>query len=204
MELSAVDRPPRGRRQPGSGTREAIAAAARRQFGELGYRRASIRTIAAEAGVDPRLVQHYFGSKQELFVAVVELPIDPATVLDRLLADAGAEPGVGRHLAAIIVGVLDSEEGRGTITGLIRAAASEEEAARMVRELVTQRLVAPVARRVARDHAELRAGLIGSQVVGLAFARHVVGVDALAAAPSERLVEALGPVFDHYLTGPLS
>jgi len=201
-----MDRAPRGRRQAGSGTREAIAAAARRQFGERGYRRASIRTIAAEAGVDPRLVQHYFGSKQELFVAVVELPIDPAAVLDRLLADAGdqLEPGAGRHLAAIIVGVLDSQEGRETITGLIRAAASEEEAARMVRELVTQRLVAPVARRVARDHAELRAGLIGSQVVGLAFARHVVGVDALAVAPSERLIEALGPVFDHYLSGPLS
>src|SRR4051794_41354956 len=95
----------RGRRPAGSDSREEIVVAARRQFGELGYRRASMRGIAAEAGVDPRLILHFFGSKQELFVAVVDLPFDPATTFEQVLAagagglgggPAGGGPGVVR------------------------------------------------------------------------------------------------------------
>ena len=191
----------RGRRPVGSGTREAIAAAARRQFGELGYRRASLRSIADEAGVDPRLVLHFFGSTQELFAAVVELPFDPATAFDLLLAPG--EQGLGRRLAAFLLDVQDSPEGQRTITGLIRAAASEDEAAAMIRELVGQRLLLPLASRLGRDRPELRASLVGSQVVGLAMARHVVGLPALTTASRDELVAALTPVLDHYLTGNL-
>jgi len=191
----------RGRRPAGSGTREAIAAAARRQFGELGYQRASLRSIAAEAGVDPRLVLHFFGSKQELFASVVELPFDPEVAFDRLLAPGSQ--GLGRRVAEFILAVLDSPEGRKTITGLIRAATSEEEAAATIRELVAKRLLLPLASRVGRDRPELRASLVASQIVGLAMARHVVGLTPLATASHAELVAALAPVFDHYLTGPL-
>jgi AcrR family transcriptional regulator len=191
----------RGRRPAGSGTREAIAAAARRQFGELGYRRTSLRSIAVEAGVDPRLVLHFFGSKQELFASVVELPFDPATAFDALMGPG--EQGLGRRLAEFILAVLDSPEGRGTITGLIRAAASEDEAAATIRELVAQRLLLPLASRVGRDRPELRASLVASQIVGLAMARHVVGLTPLATASHAELIAALAPVFDHYLTGPI-
>src|SRR4051794_41948858 len=83
----------RGRRPAGSDSREEIVVAARRQFGELGYRRASMRGIAAEAGVDPRLILHFFGSKQELFVAVVDLPFDPAITFEQVLAAGGGGPG---------------------------------------------------------------------------------------------------------------
>jgi AcrR family transcriptional regulator len=191
----------RGRRPVGSGTREAIAAAARRQFGELGYRRASLRSIAVEAGVDPRLVLHFFGSKQELFTAVVELPFDPATAFDVVLSPG--ERGLGRRLATFLLDVLDSPEGRKTFTGLIRAAASEDQAAAMIRELVGRRLLLPLASRLGRDRPELRASLVGSQVVGLAMARHVVGIPALSTASRAQLIAALAPVFDHYLTGPI-
>jgi AcrR family transcriptional regulator len=191
----------RGRRPVGSGTREAIAAAARRQFGELGYRRASLRSIAVEAGVDPRLVLHFFGSKQELFATVVELPFEPATAFDLLLSPG--EQGLGRRLATFLLDNLDSPEGRKTITGLIRAAASEEEAAATIRELIARRLLLPLASRVGRDRPELRASLVASQIVGLGMARHVVGLTPLASASKAELVAALAPVFDHYLTGPL-
>jgi AcrR family transcriptional regulator len=191
----------RGRRPAGSGTREAIAAAARRQFGELGYQRASLRSIAAEAGVDPRLVLHFFGSKQDLFATVVELPFDPATTFDALLGPG--EQGLGRRVAEFLLAILDSPEGRKTITGLIRAAASEEEAATTIRDLLDQRLLLPLASRVGRDRPELRASLVASQVVGLAMARHVVGLTPLATASRAELVAALAPVFDHYLTGHL-
>jgi AcrR family transcriptional regulator len=191
----------RGRRPAGSGTREAIAAAARRQFGDVGYQRASLRSIAGEAGVDPRLVLHFFGSKQQLFASVVELPFDPATAFDAILGPG--EQGLGRRVAEFVLAVLDSPEGRRTITGLIRAAASEEEAAATIREMVARRLLLPLAARVGRERPELRASLVASQIVGLAMARHVVGLTALATASHAELVAALAPVFDHYLTGRL-
>jgi AcrR family transcriptional regulator len=192
----------RGRRPAGSGTREAIAAAARRQFGDMGYQRASLRSIAGEAGVDPRLVLHFFGSKQQLFASVVELPFDPETTFDTLMA--AGEQGLGRRVAEFLLGILDSPEGRKTATGLIRAAASEEEAAATIRDLVAQRLLLPLASRVGRDRPELRASLVASQIVGLAMARHVVGLTPLATASRAELVAALAPVFDHYLTGQLT
>ena len=191
----------RGRRPAGSGTREAIAAAARRQFGELGYQRASLRSIAAEAGVDPRLVLHFFGSKQELFASVVEFPFDPQTAFDALLGPG--RQGLGRRVAEFVLAVLDSPEGRRTITGLIRAAASEEEAAATIRDLVGRRLLLPLASRVGRDRPELRASLVASQIVGLAMTRHVVGLPSLTTASRAELIGALAPVFDHYLTGDL-
>ena len=89
----------RGRRPAGSGTREAILAAASRAFAEQGYPRTTLRGIARDAGVDTRLVTHYFGSKQDLFVAVVELPFDPEQVMPALLAP-GRE-GVGFRLADV-------------------------------------------------------------------------------------------------------
>ena len=92
----------RGRRPAGSGTREAILAAASRAFAEQGYPRTTLRGIARDAGVDTRLVTHYFGSKQDLFVEVVELPFDPDVAMATLL---GPGPdGGGHRLATFAVG----------------------------------------------------------------------------------------------------
>jgi AcrR family transcriptional regulator len=193
---------PRGRRPTGSGTRERIEAAARRQFAELGYPGTTMRGIAAEAGVDARLVGHFFGSKQQLFVAVAELPFDPETVFAALLAPG--EAGVGRRVAEFLVDLLETPQARNTVTGLVRSAASEETAAEMLRALVTERLLGPLARRVGGSDPELRASLLGSQVVGLTFARYVVGLPALVEADRDQLVAALAPVLDHYLTGSLA
>lgn len=192
----------RGRRPSGSGTREAILAAASRAFAEQGYPRTTLRAIARDAGVDTRLVTHYFGTKQELFVAVVELPFDPDLVMPTLLAPGRA--GVGLRLATFAVGVMETPEARRTMTGLLRAAASEEEAAVLVRNLLMERLLGPLARHLGGEDPDLRASLAASQVAGLAFARHVVGLPRLASASREELVAALGPVLEHYLTGDLS
>ena len=84
-----------GRRPGNQDTREAIIAAAREAFAEKGYDRASIRAIATGAGVDPALVHHYFGTKDQLFLATVNAPIDPAQILPRVLdAPARAEAGI--------------------------------------------------------------------------------------------------------------
>jgi AcrR family transcriptional regulator len=189
-----------GRRPGTSRTREAIADAARRLFAERGYDRASIRAIADQAGVDQALVSHFFGSKQQLFVAVTDLPFEPELVLPQLIA--GDRRTLGTRLARFVVATLESEQGRSRITGLLRAAASEPEAARMLRELVTQR-IRPLIEALGVDDAPFRATLVGSQVIGLTMARYVVQVEPLASADPEAIVTALGPTLHRYLLEPL-
>jgi len=202
MTAQRATRATRGRRPAGSGTREAIAAAARHQFAEQGYPNTSLRSIAAEAGVDPRLVLHFFGSKQELFVAVVEFPFQPEAVFERVLGPG--RDGVGLRLAQYFVGVLSDPDALRVVTGLVRAAASEEKAAELLRAQVSEQMLLPLADRLGTDNAQLRAGLVASQVVGMTMARHVVAIAPLAQATRKQLVSALAPVLQHYLTGDLS
>jgi AcrR family transcriptional regulator len=195
---------PRGRtgRRPGeSGTREAIATAAARQFAENGYDRTSLRSIALEAGVDPALVARFYGTKQQLFTTVVELPFDPARVV--ALVIGGDRAKIGERLAAFIVGVLESPRGAATVTGIVRSAASEPAAARLVRERIGRDVLAPLAAGLGSDHPEVRAALAGSQIVGLVMARQVVGLPALAALGSTELSRLIGPTLQRYLVDPL-
>ena len=201
--MSASDVPRRsGRRAGASGSREAILKAARGSFAALGYDRTTIRAIASEAGVDPALVVHFFGSKQQLFVTVMDLPFDPETVLPGILS--GPRRTVGERFARFVVGLLEDEEARSVMTGIVRAAASEPQAARMVRELISRRVLVPLARGLGAEDAELRATLVGSQIVGVVMARYVVAVEPLASLEPDRLVAALGPNLQRYLVGSLS
>jgi AcrR family transcriptional regulator len=190
-----------GRRPGVSGTKEAIAAAARRLFAAHGYDRTSLRAIAREAGVDAALVVHFFGSKQQLFLAVVELPFEPAQVMPGILAGDRSE--VGRRFASFVAGLLENPESSSRIVGIVRAAASEPAAARVMRELLTGRVLGPLAAALGTGDSELRATLVGSQVVGLVMARHVVGVEPLASLEPEALVDAVAPTFQRYLVEPL-
>ena len=192
---------PTGRRPGESGTREAILRAARRQFAELGYDRTSLRGIAVEAGVDPALVLHYHGSKQRLFVSVVELPFRPAEVVPRLLG--GDRRTIGERVARFLVGMLESEEGRRRVTGLVRSAASDPQAARMVRELITTGLFAPIAEHLGSEQPLLRASFLGAQVVGLVMGRYIVAVEPLAEADAETIVRVLAPNIQRLLVEPL-
>jgi AcrR family transcriptional regulator len=190
-----------GRRPGDSGTREAIRAAASGLFGELGYERTSVRAIAREAGVDPGLVTHFYGSKQKLFTEVVDLPVEPSVVLPHLLGQ-GTE-GVGRRLAEFVVGLLESEEGRRRITGLVRSAASEPEAANIMRERITRQVLAPLAEGIGADRSELRAAFCGQQIVGLVMARYIVAVEPLASVDPGTVIDVVGSVFQRLLTEPL-
>jgi AcrR family transcriptional regulator len=189
-----------GRRPGPTTTREAIADAARRQFAELGYDRATLRGIAGEAGVDAALVVRFYGSKDALFREVMALPPAVAEAMAGL-AD-GPAATVGRRLAEVIVGMLENPRSRPIVLGRIRSASSHPDAAALVRETVTRdigRLVAAVT----DDEPETRAVLIGSQIVGLALARYVVRVEPLASLPAADVIDYIAPVFQHYLVGPL-
>jgi AcrR family transcriptional regulator len=189
-----------GRRPGPTTTRDAIAEAARRQFAELGYDRTTVRGIASEAGVDAALVVRFYGSKEALFRDVMEIP---AAVTEGMAGLAsGPRATVGRRLAQVIVGMLEDPRSRSIVIGRIRSASSHPEAAALVRETVTRdvgRLVAALT----DDEPETRAVLVGSQVVGLTLARHVVRVEPLASMPAPDVVDYLAPIFQHYLVGKL-
>lgn len=190
-----------GRRPGQSGTREAIVDAARRQFAELGYTRTTIRGIAQEADVDPALVLHFFGSKQKLFASVTALPFELEEAMPQIVD--GPRSQLGTRLAAFLLDVLEDPDSRSAITGIVRAAASEPEAARAARELVTARVLVPIAERIEADQPELRASLVNSQMVGLIMARYIVALEPLASLPAERVVQAIAPNLQRYLAAPL-
>jgi AcrR family transcriptional regulator len=198
-----------GRRGGDSGTREAILAAARARFGELGYDRTTIRGIAADAGVDAALVHHFYGNKERLFVAAMRLPVNPLEILDAALAPGARDEdrGLGEHLLRIVLGVWDVAEMRATFLGILRSATTSEQAAAMLREFATGTIltrIARVAQHAAPDggsDAEYRAALVASQVLGLALTRYVLELDALKQVSADDLAAAIGPTLDRYLSG---
>lgn len=192
---------PAGRRPGKSGTREAILAAARERFAERGYERATIRGVADQAGVDPALVHHYFGTKEELFVEAVRPPVRPAEVVGPLLASGGER--IGEQVVRFFLTVWDDEANRAAMLALIRSATSNERARELLRGVIARDLVAPLARILGRPDAELRATLAASHLVGMALARYIVGVEPIASVEAETLARAMGPAVHRYLVGEL-
>jgi AcrR family transcriptional regulator len=190
-----------GRRPGESGTREAIADAARRRFAEVGYERATIRAIAEDAGVDPALVLHFFDSKQKLFASVMALPFEPETVMEEILA--GPRSQIGLRLARFAVTTLEQPDSQRVLTGILRAAASEPEAARLVRERLAERIIGAITEGLGVPDARLRASLVSSQTVGLVMARYIIRVEPLASLDPETVIAALAPNLQRYLTGSL-
>ena len=190
-----------GRRPGQSGTREAILAAGRESFGSAGYSGTTIRAVARAAGVDPALVHHFFGTKDGLFAAAVELPFDPDVVVAGLLE--GGTEGLGDRVVRTFLAVWDGTPGQGPMLALLRSAVTDERAASSLRGFLSHVLLTPLARAAGADRPELRAALVGSQMVGLAVARYVVRLDPVASAGPDELAAAVGPTLDRYLTGPL-
>ncbi|OWV10224.1 TetR family transcriptional regulator [Micromonospora wenchangensis] len=192
-----------GRRPGNQDTREAILAAARSAFAERGFDAASIRQIATAAGVDPALVHHYFGSKEELFRATVDIPVDPGALLPAVLA--GDPDGIGERLVRTFLGVWDSPAG-GAAVALLRSATNSEWTARLMREFLTTQVLRRVLDQLDVDPAELplRGGLVATQMIGLAMMRYVIRLEPVASATADTLAAALGPTIHRYLTAPLS
>jgi len=145
-----------GRRGGDSGTKEAILAAARARFGDLGYDRTTIRDIAADAGVDAALVHHFYGTKDQLFATAMRLPVNPREVLAEALAPGsrGQEQSLGEHLLRTVLGVWEVAEMRATFLGLLRSAPTSEQAVVMLRSSSPGRSSARSPRRPGRRPRE--------------------------------------------------
>jgi len=194
---------PRTGRRPGtSSSREDILRAARKLFAERGYEDATMRAIAAEAGVDAALVVHFFGNKATLLGEAIDWPFDPEVEMPKLLVDGRRE--VGRKIVALVVRTWDEAGTRHPILTLLRAASTEPKAADMLAAFLRARLFAPLMERLGADQPELRTSLAASQLVGLGFARHVLHIEPLASARPADLVDWYGPTLQRYLTGKLA
>ena len=179
------------------GTREKILAAARSHFGDAGYEGGTVRGIAAEAEVDPALVMHYFGSKEGVFLAAMDFPIDPAEFIPRLVAP-GLD-GLGERLTRFFLDTWDSPSGR-PLLGLIRSVVGSESAAALMREFISREVLGRLAKALEVDQPQLRASLAASSLIGLAMLRYVVKVEPLASAPSAEVAGWVGPAIQRYFT----
>ncbi len=192
----------RGGRRPGqSDTRAAVLAAAREAFGMQGYGATSVRAVARTAGVDPSLVLHFFGSKDGLFAAAIELPVDPAEVVAGLLA--GDVDDLGERIVRTYLAVWDASPGQGPMLAMLRSAVSHEDAAEMLRELLLRVILRPLTVGAGGSDPDLRAALVASQLVGLAITRYVLRLEPVTSASADELAPLLGPTLQRYLTGQL-
>jgi AcrR family transcriptional regulator len=180
------------RARDAAATKAAILAAARVQFGQSGFEKTTIRSVAKAAGVDPALVMHYFVNKDNLFGEVSRLDISPPDL-------SGVAPeDVADVMLPLFVGVWGPD---GPFLPLLRAAASSQAAADALLD-VFARQVAPALAKVAIDRPAERAALIGSQLLGIAVGRYILGIPPLVAMDDETLARWLKPVLTHYLTDP--
>ena len=190
----------RGRRPGAPDTRAEVLAAARASFAEKGFRATTIRAVASSAGVDPALVHHYFGTKDDLFVAALAIPVDPREVLAPVVA-AGPD-GAGERLLRTFLSVWDDPALPPGLLALARSVLSDDNAA-LLRDGFIPVVVGPVLASLVRDRPDVRVPLVASLVLGLVVTRYVIALPALAQVPAEDLVARVGPVLQHYLTGDL-
>ncbi len=169
-------------------------------FIEQGYDGATVRSIAARAGVDAAMVNHWFGGKEGLFTASVSIPVNPAELIPRLLD--GDPEHLGERLVRTFLTVWDSGGG-GDFAALVRSVAAHDDAVRMLREFVSRVVFGRLTRSLDVDRPELRATLCGSQIVGLGMMRYVVLLEPLASADQDTVVAAVGPNLQRYLTGDI-
>ncbi len=190
-------------RRPGSpDTRRTILAAARDTFADNGFAGASIRSIAAAAGCDPALVHHYFGTKEQLFIATVEVPVNPAEVIGALVT--GGINGLGSRLIGAALEVWDSPAGA-ALAATMRSNLAGNDAPRAVPEFISVALLGRIRPLLTatRAEADLRLALVSAQLVGVLVGRYLLRLAPLAGVPADKLIASVGPVLQGYLTGTL-
>jgi AcrR family transcriptional regulator len=193
-------RPSRSQSGQGPATRERILEAAREQFSEHGYEKASVRAIAKTAGVDSALVHHYFGTKTQVFEAAVEAAFAPAFGGADALATGPLEDA-GERLTRFIFGIWENPATRAPLIAIVRSAVNYEAAAAVFRRLVAAQLLGRVAGRLDLPDAQLRAELAAAQLVGIAMLRYVIRIEPLASVPAEEIIKRVIPVVQGHLTG---
>ncbi|ORB72553.1 TetR/AcrR family transcriptional regulator [Mycobacterium scrofulaceum] len=180
-------------RRSSDDTKAAILAAARERFGAVGFQGATIRAIAADAGIDPAMVMRYYGSKDKLFAAAAEFDL-------RFPDLAAIDPAqVGRSMVRHF---LERWEGDEALVILLRSSATNEEAAQRMQEIFGSQIRPLVASLAPSEEVGVRAGLIATQILGMALCRFVLRLPPVVEMTRDEIVDWLGPTIQRYLGGP--
>ncbi|TDC55577.1 TetR/AcrR family transcriptional regulator [Actinomadura sp. KC345] len=185
----------RGRRPGPTETREKILAEARELFAEKGYDGASLRAIARAAGVDPALVHHFFGNKEGVFIEAMRFPLDPSILLPRIMAYPRER--VGEAMVRTFLEVWGDDERRAPLLAMLRSAMTNERAAAMMREFVTQALLGRAKQATGAPSLAIQAA--AGQMIGIMIMRYVLRIEPMASATEEELVELVAPTLQRYL-----
>ncbi|MEU9360818.1 TetR family transcriptional regulator [Streptomyces sp. NPDC048301] len=189
-------RPPRTRSGAGPDARTRILEAARTEFALRGYDKTSVRSIARAADVDAALVHHYFGTKDEVFGAAIEVSFEPALVLPAILD--GPEEDMGERLARFFIGVWENPASRAPLLAVLRSALTHEPS-KVLRGFLLRRLLERVAAELDVPDPTFRAELAASHMIGIAILRYVVRAEPLASADPEKIVAMVAPTLQRYL-----
>lgn len=191
----------RGRPPGHSDTRERILTSARDLFANRGFAGTSVRAIAAAAGVDSALVHHYFGTKQQLFAAAIDAPVDPMTILVPLRELPLDE--LGHRLPAMLLPLWDSEAGAGLLATMRTLLTGGD--VPLARSFFRDIVVAELAERADDPPGSgvVRAEFVASQLMGIVVARYIVGLEPMASLPADAVVAMIGPTLQRYLSGEL-
>jgi len=160
-----------------------------------------VRGIAKVAGVDSALVHHYFGTKEQVFAAAIEIAFAPALDASEAVA-RGPREDVGERFTRFFLGVWENPTTRTPLLAIIRSAVNNDTAATIFRRLIGAHLLRRIAGQLDAPDAELRAELAAAQLVGVAMVRYVIKVEPLASADLEQLAARLAPVVQGHLTNP--
>ncbi|NNN35598.1 TetR/AcrR family transcriptional regulator [Streptomyces sp. S3(2020)] len=182
-------------------TRDRILTAAREEFSERGYEKTSVRGIAKAAGVDSALVHHYFGTKEQVFEAAVEVAFSPALKVRDVVLEGPLED-VGERMTRFIFGLWENPVTRKPLLAIIRSAVNNEAAATVFRRLVAAQLMRRIAGELDSPDAELRAELAAAQLVGVAMMRYVIRIEPVASVDVEQIITRVAPVVQGHLTNP--
>jgi AcrR family transcriptional regulator len=156
--------------------------------------------------VDPALVHHFYGSKESLFAAAMQLPFVPSEVITAALTQDEPGGSLGTHMVRSALSVWESAEVRDSFQAMLRSALTSERAADTLREFIAEAILRPVASVADGGDAErtpFRASLVAAQMLGLALSRYVLRFGPVAAASADEVAAAVGPTIDRYLTGDI-
>ncbi|QKV93433.1 TetR/AcrR family transcriptional regulator [Streptomyces sp. NA02950] len=191
-------RPARTGAADGPAARDRILTAARNEFAERGYDKTSIRGIAKAAEVDPALVHHYFGTKEQVFGAAIELILAPAMAVPEVVQ--GSREAAGERMARYILGIWENPVTRLPLLAVMRSALTNEAAAAVLRELIGRRVLLRMAGELDVPDPAFRTQLAAGHMIGIAMLRYLIKMEPLASAEAEDIIAMVAPTLQRYLT----
>jgi AcrR family transcriptional regulator len=187
-----------GRWRSGADSKQRILQTARDLFGQHGYSGTTVRAIATAAGVDPAMVFYFFGTKQGLFAAAIEMSGNVPPAIESIFT-AGLDT-IGERIVRTLLENLDQSD-RTPLVMLTRSAPTDDQSEALLREFIDREITNRLAAMLDTPDAALRAGMVNVQILGLAVARYIVRIEPIASSSVDELVTRFGPLVQHCLTG---